>query len=42
MNIDFPLTVQGRIDRQINATLGNGGPYIRVRTSNGGLRITKK
>jgi DUF4097 and DUF4098 domain-containing protein YvlB len=41
-NIDFPVTVQGRIDRQINADLGAGGPPIRVRTHNGGVKISKK
>ena len=42
LNIDFPLTVQGRIDREISADIGAGGPTIRVRTRNGGVRITKK
>jgi hypothetical protein len=41
-NIDFPLTVQGRIDREVVADLGSGGPLIRVRTNNGGVRVTKK
>jgi hypothetical protein len=42
MNIDFPLTVQGRVDREISADLGSGGAPIRVRTHNGGVRISKK
>ena len=41
-DIDFPLTVQGRVDREISATIGAGGPLIRVRTNNGGLKVTKK
>lgn len=41
-DIDFPLTVQGRIDREVAANLGAGGPLIRVRTNNGGLKVTKK
>jgi DUF4097 and DUF4098 domain-containing protein YvlB len=41
-NIDFPLTVQGRIDREINATLGSGGAPIRVRTHNGGVKVSQK
>lgn len=41
-NIDFPLTVQGRVDREINATLGSGGAPIRVRTHNGGVKVSKK
>jgi hypothetical protein len=41
-NIDIPLKVQGRIDREINADLGSGGAPIRVRTHNGGVRVTRK
>ena len=41
-NSDFPVTAQGRRPREIEATLGGGGAPIRVRTSNGGVRITKK
>jgi DUF4097 and DUF4098 domain-containing protein YvlB len=40
--IDFPLTVQGRIDREVAANIGAGGPLIRVRTNNGGLKVSKK
>ncbi|MDP1570890.1 MAG: DUF4097 family beta strand repeat-containing protein [Vicinamibacterales bacterium] len=39
---EVPLTVQGRIDREINSTLGSGGAPVRVRTTNGGLRITRR
>jgi putative adhesin len=42
MNSDFPIAVKGRLNRDIDATLGGGGAPIRVRTSNGGVRITKK
>ena len=38
INVDFPVTVQGRIDRELNTTIGAGGPLIRVRTHNGGVR----
>jgi hypothetical protein len=41
-NIDFPITAQGRVDREIQADLGGGGPLIRVRTSNGGVRVSRK
>lgn len=37
--IDIPITVQGRIDREVNAQLGSGGPLVRVRTTNGGVKI---
>lgn len=42
LNVDFPVTVQGRIGRDIQADLGAGGPPIRVRTSNGGVRVVRK
>ena len=38
LNIDFPVTVQGRVDKNISADLGGGGAPIRVRTHNGGGR----
>jgi hypothetical protein len=42
MNIEFPVTVQGRMSRSIEAQLGSGGPLIKVRTSNGGVHIRRK
>ncbi len=39
MEIDFPITVQGRISRRITTTLGRGGPLVRAVTTNGGIRI---
>lgn len=42
LNSDFPVAVSGRRSREIDMTLGAGGPPIRVRTSNGGVRITKR
>jgi len=41
MRIDFPITVQGRIDRDISTDLGDGGPTIKARTTNGGVTIKK-
>jgi DUF4097 and DUF4098 domain-containing protein YvlB len=41
-NIDFPVTVQGRVDRQLSADIGGGGAPIRVRTHNGGVKVSKK
>ncbi|HEX9581145.1 MAG TPA: DUF4097 family beta strand repeat-containing protein [Gemmatimonadales bacterium] len=38
---DFPLTVQGRIDRNITAELGRGGKTIRVMTTNGGVVLRR-
>jgi len=41
INIDFPVTVRGRIGRQIRTTLGDGGAPVRVTTTNGAVRITR-
>ena len=37
LRTDFPVTLRGRIDRQLHTTLGDGGPTIRARTTNGGV-----
>jgi hypothetical protein len=43
LNIDFPVTVQGRISRRhITTTLGAGGPKLRAMTTNGGVTIRKR
>lgn len=42
MNIDFPITVQGRISREISADIGKGGAPIRVVTTNGGVSIRRQ
>ncbi|MEP6917251.1 MAG: DUF4097 family beta strand repeat-containing protein [Acidobacteriota bacterium] len=42
MRIDFPVTVQGTIGRSFSTDIGGGGPTLRVKTSNGGVKITKK
>ena len=38
---ELPLAVApgDRLNRQVSATLGSGGPPVRVRTRNGGVRI---
>jgi hypothetical protein len=41
-DIDFPVTVSGRIGRQLRTTLGDGGPTIRAVTTNGGVRIKRR
>lgn len=42
MNIDFPVTVQGRIGRRIATKLGSGGPRVRAMTTNGSVRIRER
>jgi hypothetical protein len=42
IHIDFPITIQGRIKKNIETTLGDGGGDIDLRTINGGVNISKK
>jgi hypothetical protein len=42
MRIDFPVTLQGDMGKTISTDIGGGGPTLRVRTSNGGVRVTRK
>lgn len=42
LEIDFPVTVQGHLGRSIETTLGSGGAPIRVKTRNGGVRISSR
>ena len=42
LKIDFPVMVQGVIGRSLSTDLGSGGPTLRVNTSNGGVKITRK
>ena len=41
IDIDFPVTVQGRIGREFSTTLGGGGPLLRAETTNGHVRISR-
>ena len=44
INVGFPVTVQGNLrrGRDIDTTLGSGGPTISVRTSNGSVRLERR
>lgn len=42
ISTDFPLTVQGQIDRELSTVLGSGGPLIRAVTTNGGVSIKRR
>jgi DUF4097 and DUF4098 domain-containing protein YvlB len=42
VDVDFPVTVQGRIGRAISATLGDGGPLLRASTTNGHVRVSRR
>jgi hypothetical protein len=39
MNIGIPITVQGKIPKELSLDLGSGGPLIRVTTVNGGVSV---
>ena len=41
-DIDFPVTVSGRLGRTLRTKLGDGGPMIRATTTNGGVRIVRR
>ena len=41
LSIDFPVTVQGRITRELEVNLGAGGPTVRAMTTNGGVKIKR-
>jgi hypothetical protein len=42
IDLDFPITIQGRMNRRrITTELGRGGPMIRATTTNGGVRIRR-
>jgi hypothetical protein len=44
VRFDYPMTVVGELTARhgINATLGSGGSPVRVRTTNGGLRVQRR
>ncbi len=42
VNVEFPVTVSGQINRrQMRFSLGSGGAPMRLRTTNGGVKIAK-
>jgi DUF4097 and DUF4098 domain-containing protein YvlB len=42
VSLGFPVTVQGRINRDISTDLGQGGATIRAMTTNGPLTLRRK
>ncbi len=41
VSVDFPVTVQGRITKEISLNLGGGGATVRAMTTNGGVRLQR-
>jgi DUF4097 and DUF4098 domain-containing protein YvlB len=42
LKVGFPVTVQGRINKEISVDLGSGGSTVRVLTTNGGVSIHRR
>ncbi|HEX5970398.1 MAG TPA: DUF4097 family beta strand repeat-containing protein [Gemmatimonadaceae bacterium] len=42
INTDIPITVQGRISRQLSVPLNGGGRTIRAMTTNGSVNISRR
>jgi len=42
IRVDFPITVQGRIDRRIETDIGGGGRTVRVVTTNGPVVVRRR
>ncbi|HEU0253186.1 MAG TPA: DUF4097 family beta strand repeat-containing protein [Pyrinomonadaceae bacterium] len=41
VNVDFPVTVQGKLSKQISLNLGSGGPLVKAMTTNGGVKLRR-
>src|SRR5215213_11590395 len=41
VNTEFPVTVQGRVTKQLALNLGSGGAMVRAMTTNGGVHLKK-
>lgn len=41
LHVDFPVTVQGKITKHISANLGAGGAPLSVKTTNGGVHVSR-
>jgi DUF4097 and DUF4098 domain-containing protein YvlB len=41
ISVDFPVTVQGDLRKQLAISLGSGGPTVKAMTTNGGVRIRR-
>lgn len=42
VSLDFPITVVGRLTRDISTDLGSGGATVRAMTTNGPLSVQRK
>jgi DUF4097 and DUF4098 domain-containing protein YvlB len=42
LNLGFPVTAQGRLNKELSVDLGSGGATLRVVTTNGGVSLKRK
>lgn len=42
LKVDFPVTIKGKIHKRLRATLGDGGPTVRVTTTNGSVKLKRR
>ena len=41
ISVDFPVTVKGRLTKELALNLGSGGATVKAMTTNGGVRIKR-
>lgn len=41
LNLDFPITVEGKLGKRLSLDLNGGGPLVRATTVNGGVSIRR-
>ena len=41
ISVDFPITVQGSLTKELAVNLGSGGATVKAMTTNGGVRIKR-
>ena len=41
ISVDFPVTVQGRLTKELSLNLGSGGATLKAMTTNGGVRVKR-
>jgi DUF4097 and DUF4098 domain-containing protein YvlB len=41
MDVDFPITISGKLGRSISTTLGGGGPLVRLETTGGSISVDR-
>jgi hypothetical protein len=41
ITVDFPVTVQGQLTKELSLNLGSGGATVKAMTTNGGVRVKR-